>query len=149
MRTSEKASRFTESVIREMTRLAHQHQAVNLSQGFPDFPAPAEVKAAAVDAINNDINQYAVTWGAKPLRDAIAHDMTARYGVPVDADAHVTVLTRDGDPAGFGSTPVTVQELARLLAGEPAVELFEPLDTGVWIRLRGDTTCAIDQQYLP
>ena len=69
------------------------------------------------------------------------------YVVP--ADAHVTVLTRDGDPAGFGSTPVTVQELARLLAGEPAVELFEPLDTGVWIRLRGDTTCAIDQQYLP
>ena len=62
---SAKAERFTESVIREMTRLAMQHNAVNLSQGFPDFPAPAEVKDAARQAIADDINQYAITWGAK------------------------------------------------------------------------------------
>src|SRR4026209_2892550 len=90
-RGSKKASRFTESVIREMTRLAHKHNAVNLSHGFPDFPAPSEIKAAACDAINADINQYAVTWGAKPLRDAIAKDFSARYNVAVDPDAHLTV----------------------------------------------------------
>ena len=68
---SAKAERFTESVIREMTRLAMQHNAVNMAQGFPDFPASAEVKEAARQAISDDINQYAITWGAKELRDAI------------------------------------------------------------------------------
>src|SRR5580700_11711615 len=69
---SSKAAQFTESVIREMTRLALQYKAVNLSQGFPDFPAPALIKSAAQDAIAADINQYAITWGAKSLRNAIA-----------------------------------------------------------------------------
>ena len=68
---SAKAERFTESVIREMTRLAMKFGAVNLAQGFPDFPAPAEIKEAARAAIAADDNQYAITWGAKPLRDAI------------------------------------------------------------------------------
>jgi hypothetical protein len=67
----------------------------------------------------------------------------------VPADAHVTVLTREGDPANFGSTPITVSELAQLVDGESPVELFEPLDTGVWIRVDVDTVCAIDQQYVP
>jgi len=66
---------FTESVIREMSRLAAQHNAVNLAQGFPDFPAPEILKAAAQQAIADNINQYAITWGSKPLRDAI----TAKY----------------------------------------------------------------------
>ena len=69
---SQKAAQFTESVIREMTRLAQRHDAVNLSQGFPDFSAPEVVKAAACTAISDDINQYAITWGAPPLREAIA-----------------------------------------------------------------------------
>ena len=77
---SHKAARFTESVIREMTRLAQQHGAVNLSQGFPDFPAPAAIKEAACDAIRADINQYAVTWGTRSLREAIAAQFTRRYG---------------------------------------------------------------------
>jgi hypothetical protein len=67
---SKKATQFTESVIREMTRLNDLHGGVNLSQGFPDFPAPAAIKEAACAAINADINQYAVTWGARPLREA-------------------------------------------------------------------------------
>ena len=79
---SAKAAQFTESVIREMTRLALQHSAVNLSQGFPDFPAPAEIKRAAQEAIAADINQYAITWGAKSLRNAIAEKFAAhRSGV--------------------------------------------------------------------
>jgi hypothetical protein len=67
----------------------------------------------------------------------------------VPADAHVTVLTRQGDPAGFGATPITVAELAQLVDGQSPVELFEPLDTGVWIRVNVDTVCALDQQYQP
>src|ERR1035441_93299 len=69
---SQKAQKFTESVIREMTRLAQQYNAVNLAQGFPDFPAPEDVKEAAVQAIRADINQYGITWGAREFRKAIA-----------------------------------------------------------------------------
>jgi hypothetical protein len=67
----------------------------------------------------------------------------------VDPDAPVTVLTRQGDPANVGATPITVAELAELVDGEKPVELFEPLDTGVWIRVNVDTVCAVDQQYQP
>src|SRR6266480_4715814 len=83
---SKKATQFTESVIREMTRLNELHGGVNLSQGFPDFPAPAAVKDAACAAINADINQYAVTWGARPLREAIAREFERRYGLQVIPD---------------------------------------------------------------
>ena len=71
---SKKATQFTESVIREMTRLNHLYGGVNLSQGFPDFPAPQAIKDAACAAIQQDINQYAVTWGAQPLRQAVARE---------------------------------------------------------------------------
>lgn len=71
---------FTESVIREMTRLALIHGAINLAQGFPDFPAPEAVKEAAIEAIRADHNQYAITWGAKRLRDAIAEKTQRFYG---------------------------------------------------------------------
>jgi len=67
----------------------------------------------------------------------------------VPADTPVTVLTRQGDPANFGSTPITVAELAQLVDGQSPIELFEPLDTGVWIRVNIDTVCALDQQYQP
>jgi aminotransferase len=117
-RGSKKAAQFTESVIREMTRLAHQHGAVNLSQGFPDFAAPEEVKEAACAAIRADINQYAVTWGARPLREAIASQFTARHRVPVDADALV-----------FNGSATTETMMAVLLASvDPGDEVivFEP-----------------------
>jgi aminotransferase len=117
-RTSEKASRFTESVIREMTRLAQQHGAVNLSQGFPDFPAPDAIKAAACDAVRADLNQYAVTWGARPLREAIAADFTRRYAVPVDADAQVTVCC--------GSTEAMMSTMLAIVDPGDEVIVFEP-----------------------
>ena len=72
---SDKVEHFTESVIRDMTRQAMQYGAVNLAQGFPDFSAPAEIKKAAQEAIAPDVNQYAITWGAKSLRNAIARQM--------------------------------------------------------------------------
>src|SRR4051794_23869104 len=72
---SDKVGYFTESVIREMTRQAMLYGAVNLAQGFPDFSAPAEIKQAAQQAVAADVNQYAITWGAKNLRNAIARQM--------------------------------------------------------------------------
>ena len=83
---SQKAQQFTESVIREMTRLAIRHGAVNLAQGFPDFPAPAEVKDAAVRAVQADINQYAITWGARDFRRAIAERFEKDSGLAVDPE---------------------------------------------------------------
>src|SRR5450755_3024813 len=88
---SDKVERFTESVIREMTRQAMLHGAVNLAQGFPDFPAPAEIKKAAADAVAADVNQYAITWGAKSLRQAIAVQMKAAHGLDLDTETEITV----------------------------------------------------------
>lgn len=81
-----------ESVIREMTRLAYQHDAINLSQGYPDFPAPEAVKQAAVYAIRSDHNQYTITWGMPATRQAIADKLRRQYGMGwIDPDQHVTV----------------------------------------------------------
>src|SRR5689334_3034928 len=80
---SDKVSHFTESVIREMTRQAMLHKAVNLAQGFPDFSAPAAIKQAAQQAVAADVNQYAITWGAKTLRNAIARQMGVWQGITV------------------------------------------------------------------
>ena len=117
-RISQKASSFTESVIREMTRLAQKHNAVNLSQGFPDFPAPQSIKDAACQAILGDINQYAVTWGAKPLRDAIAKDFTARHGVPVIEHEQITVCC--------GSTEAMIATMMAIVDPGDEVIVFEP-----------------------
>src|ERR1700752_3919604 len=84
---SEKAERFTESVIRDMTRQAQLYGAINLAQGFPDFPAPGEIKRAAQEAIASDINQYAITWGARSLRQTIASKMKRWQGMEIDPEA--------------------------------------------------------------
>ena len=115
---SKKTARFTESVIREMTRLSNEHGGVNLAQGFPDFPAPTSVKEAACEAIGADINQYAVTWGAAPLREAVAREFTRRHGVPVDADAQVTVCC--------GSTEAMITTLLASVDPGDEVVVFEP-----------------------
>ncbi|HVZ77437.1 MAG TPA: aminotransferase class I/II-fold pyridoxal phosphate-dependent enzyme [Gemmatimonadaceae bacterium] len=91
MRAAQRTSTFTESVIREMTRIANQYEAVNLAQGFPDFPMPAPMKDAACTAIHGDVNQYAITWGSTPLRNAIAEKYRRWYNMPVDPDREVTV----------------------------------------------------------
>jgi aminotransferase len=115
---SQRISRFTESVIREMTRLAVRHQAINLAQGFPDFPAPAALKQAAHDAIDADINQYAITWGAKPFRDAIAAKYLRTYGMEVDPERELTVCC--------GATEGMVASLMAVLDPGDEVVLFEP-----------------------
>ena len=90
-RISVKAASFTESVIREMTRVANQHGAINLAQGFPDFPMPEPMKDAACAAIHGDINQYAITWGTPALRLAIAEKYRRWYDMDVDPDREITV----------------------------------------------------------
>jgi aspartate/methionine/tyrosine aminotransferase len=91
MRTSAKAQALTESVIREMTRLALANDAINLAQGFPDFAAPDVVKRAACAAIEADVNQYSITWGAAPLRQALAEKYRSVYGLQVDPDRQICV----------------------------------------------------------
>ena len=90
-RTARRTHSFTESVIREMTRVANEHDAINLAQGFPDFPAPEVLKEAACDAIRADINQYAITWGSPRLRHRLAEKYGRIYGMEVDADREITV----------------------------------------------------------
>jgi aspartate/methionine/tyrosine aminotransferase len=115
---SQKAEYFTESVIREMTRLALEYDAVNLAQGFPDFPAPAEVKEAAREAIAADDNQYAITWGAKPLRDAIVEKFARTQGVTVDPEREITVCC--------GSTEAMISSLMAIINPGDEVVVFEP-----------------------
>src|SRR5262245_3118685 len=88
---SHKAAQFTESVIREMTRLSMQYDAINLSQGFPDFAAPDVLKRAAADAIFADVNQYAITWGAKSFRDALVEKTRRFLGIEIDPEREITV----------------------------------------------------------
>jgi aminotransferase len=115
---SDKVEHFTESVIREMTRQAMQYGAVNLAQGFPDFPAPSEIKKAAQDAIAADVNQYAITWGAKNLRNAIARQMQEWRGLTVDPEKEITVCC--------GSTETIVATLLAVCNKGDEVIVFEP-----------------------
>src|SRR3954466_15131476 len=91
MQTAGRTQGFRESVIRGMTRLAREHNALNLAQGFPNFPAPDLIKEAAARAIHDDINQYAITWGAQRLRHALARKYAEWYGLAVDPEREITV----------------------------------------------------------
>jgi aspartate/methionine/tyrosine aminotransferase len=109
---------FTESVIRDMTRQALLHGAINLSQGFPDFAASRLVKEAAQEAIAGDVNQYAITWGAKKLRQAIARKMQSWQGIAVDAETQVTVCC--------GATEAMISTLLAVCNPGDEVVVFEP-----------------------
>jgi aspartate/methionine/tyrosine aminotransferase len=120
LRISRKAESFTESVIREMNRVAVAHGAVSLAQGFPDFACPPELKRAVAEAVDADINQYAITWGSKPLRDAIV-ESTARhfpgFGA-IDPETQVTVTC--------GATEAMIAAMLGLLDPGDEVVIFEP-----------------------
>ena len=115
---SDKVEHFTESVIRDMTRQAMQYGAVNLAQGFPDFSAPAEIKRAAQQAIADDVNQYAITWGAKSLRNAIARQMKEWQGLNVDPEREIAVCC--------GSTEAMIATLLAVCNKGDEVVVFEP-----------------------
>jgi aminotransferase len=109
---------FSESVIREMTRLATQHGALNLGQGMPDFETPQEVKDAACKAIQDGFNQYAVTWGAPVLRKAIAEKARRFNGIDCDPDANVTVCC--------GATECMIATMLALVDPGDEVIAFQP-----------------------
>ena len=125
MKVSSKVSSFTESVIREMTRLALEHDAINLAQGFPDFACPTELKEAAKAAIDADVNQYAITWGAKRFRDAIVAKVARTYpGWTVDPERELTVTC--------GATEGVVSSCLALLDPGDEVVVFEPWYENYW-----------------
>lgn len=115
---SRRTADFTESVIREMTRLALERRAVNLAQGMPDFSTPEELKEAARKAIAEDFNQYAITWGARPLREAIASKYRRWYGLELDPEREITVCC--------GATESMIASLLAVSDPEDEVILFEP-----------------------
>jgi aminotransferase len=118
MENARRTHGFSESVIRGMTRLATAHGAINLAQGFPDFPMPLAMKEAAVQAIHDDVNQYAITWGAKSLRDAIVGKYATRYGMSVDPEREITVTC--------GATEAMASVVLALLDPGDEVIIFEP-----------------------
>ncbi|MGZ9159523.1 MAG: aminotransferase class I/II-fold pyridoxal phosphate-dependent enzyme [Candidatus Limnocylindrales bacterium] len=119
-RISNKAASFTESVIREMNRVAVAHGAVSLAQGFPDFPCPPELKRAVAEAVDADINQYAITWGSKPLRDAIAGTTPRHFPGwdAIDPETQVTVTC--------GATEAMIAAMLGLLDPGDEIIIFEP-----------------------
>ena len=124
-RVSKKASSFTESVIREMTREALKHGAVNLSQGFPDFAAPADIKRRAMEAIDADVNQYAITWGSKDFRDAIAKKTAWHLGLDIDPETEITVTC--GSTEGMiAAMMATVDPGEEVIVFEPFYENYAP-----------------------
>jgi aminotransferase len=118
LRVSERSTRFTESVIREMTRLCNQYDGVNLSQGFPDFPAPQIIKDAAARAVMDDVNQYAITWGAPALRQALAAKMKRFTGLEYDTETEMTVCC--------GATECMASTMLALVDPGDEVIVFEP-----------------------
>jgi aspartate/methionine/tyrosine aminotransferase len=124
-RVSRKAGLFTESVIREMTREALKHGAVNLSQGFPDFAAPEDIKRKAIEAIADDVNQYAITWGAKDFRAAIAAKTKWYLGLDIDPEAEITVTC--GSTEGMiAAMMATVDPGEEVIVFEPFYENYAP-----------------------
>ncbi|MBI5304400.1 MAG: aminotransferase class I/II-fold pyridoxal phosphate-dependent enzyme [Chloroflexi bacterium] len=117
-RVSQRVQSFTESVIREMTRLAQQHHAVNLAQGFPDFSAPTELKRAAAQAIHDDWNQYAITWGSPRLRHALAAKVHWFNGMEIDPETQITVTC--------GATEAMIATMFALVNPGDKVAILQP-----------------------
>ena len=120
-----RADTFTESVIREMTRLSLRHNAINLAQGFPDFPCPAELKTAACTAVNEDYNQYAITWGAKDLRTELAKRVKHYNGMDYDPETEITV-TCGSTEAMMVSMLAVIQPGDEVIVPEPFYENYGP-----------------------
>lgn len=118
MHTAQRTRNFRESVIRGMSRLAAQYDAINLAQGFPNFPAPDILKEAAAKAIRDDINQYAITWGAKRLREAVARKYASWYGMTLDPEREITITC--------GATEAMIATLMAVVDPGDEVIVFEP-----------------------
>ncbi len=118
MFTAARVGLFTESVIREMTRLCNLHEGINLAQGFPDFDPPAELIEAAIRAMRENYHQYAITWGSPRLRGAIAEKFARSTGVEIDPERHITVTC--------GATEAMMATLLAVIDPGDEVVIFEP-----------------------
>ena len=125
VRSAHRVGAFADSVFGEMTRLSQLHNAVNLSQGFPDFPTPPELKEAAKRSIDADRNQYSPPWGVTALRDGIARAFTSRTGVPVSGDQHVTVCCGSTE-AMFAAVMAAIDPGDEVIVFEPFYENYGP-----------------------
>jgi aminotransferase len=123
-RVANRAQNFTESVIREMTRLNSLYGGINLSQGFPDFPAPAEIKEAAIKAIHDDLNQYAITWGTVNIRRNLAEKYRWFNGIELDPDKHFTVTC--------GATEAMISALLATLNPGDKFIVLQPFYENYW-----------------
>src|SRR5918996_5202446 len=149
MHTARRTHGFTESVIRGMTRLANEHGAINLAQGFPNFPCPDVLKDAAAKAIKDDVNQYAITWGAKRLRDALAKKYRDWYGMEVNPETEITVTC--------GATEAMASAFLALVDPGEEVIIFEPFYENygpdailcgakpVWVPIQPDQALDLDR----
>ncbi|HEV8123256.1 MAG TPA: aminotransferase class I/II-fold pyridoxal phosphate-dependent enzyme [Gemmatimonadales bacterium] len=125
MHVARRTLTFTESVIRGMTRLAREHDAINLAQGFPNFPTPQVLKDAAARAIAADINQYAITWGAKRLRDALTAKYQEWYGMTVDPEREITITC--GATEAMAATLMAIVDPGdEVIVPEPFYENYGP-----------------------
>jgi aminotransferase len=116
-RTLDQADQFTESVIPEMTQVALQHSTVNLVQSFPDFSCPSSLKQAAYDAIVENINHYAITWGDRPFRHTIAPKVSGYLGLEADPERQITVT--------WGSTKsMAATMLATIAPGDEVPDIY-------------------------
>jgi aspartate/methionine/tyrosine aminotransferase len=122
-RTARRLHKFTESVIREMTRVADAYGAINLSQGYPDFDPPEELLAAAERALRSGYNQYSVTWGSPRFRKALAEKQSRFMGLALDPDAHITV-TCGSTEAMMASLMAVLNPKDRLIAFSPFYENY-------------------------
>lgn len=119
MQLSQVTEKFSESVIREMTRISRMHPgSINLAQGFPDFPAREDIKQTAIEAIKADINQYSITWGSKNLRDAIARKVGEYNYIHADPEKNITVCC--------GSTEAMMSSLRAIINPGDEIIIFEP-----------------------
>jgi aspartate/methionine/tyrosine aminotransferase len=124
-RTSHKAAQFNESVIRQMSQMARKYEAINLAQGFPDFSCPQELKIAACEAIHDDINQYAVTWGDAQFRQAIAEKAGPYLGIKINPDTEITV-TCGATEAMAAVMLATINPGDEVIVFEPYYENYGP-----------------------
>jgi aspartate/methionine/tyrosine aminotransferase len=147
-RVAGRTAHFTESVIREMTRVAHETGALNLAQGFPDFDAPELLREAACAAIRGNVNQYAVTWGAPRLRRAVAAKYARDYGLDVDEAREITVTC--GATEAMAATLLAVADPGdEILIFEPFYENYGPDAvlcgaTPVWLPMDRDSPLELD-----
>ena len=125
LRTAKRTHAFSESVIREMTRVAREHDAINLAQGFPDFPAPKMLKDAACAAIQGDVNQYATTWGTANLRHALSEKYGTMYNLEFDPEREITV-TCGATEAMAAVMLATIDPGVEVIVLEPFYENYGP-----------------------